>query len=222
MINTGLLLLCFFFAVQGETFANGQKQTPPNLQSVVENMQSHFNQVKALESKFRQETFSGAVKLKTIAEGDLYIQKPNRMRWDYIKPEKQSFVTDGIKAWLYMPSEKRIVMDNAKSFFQSALVRSFFNGPKDFSKYFSIHLGETKKYKGFVLVLTPKAPDMEVTQITLWVRIEDFQVETIETQDLLGNTNKVILTNICYQESLPEDLFILTIPVGVTLEQNLN
>ncbi len=110
----GFLLVSALFLLLTPVTGKTTETKQLSLDTVIRSMQQHFDTVQTLKADFDQETFSGAVRLQTHGEGKIYLKKPKMMRWDYIKPEKQSFVTDGIKAWLYIPSEKRILLDDAK------------------------------------------------------------------------------------------------------------
>ncbi len=194
------------------------------LRKIIERMQHRFDKVHAFQADFVQKSYSGAVQMTTIGKGKLYLQKPKMMRWDYTDPEPQSFVTDGIKTWLYIPSEKKILIDDAKKFFNSPMVKSFLDGPQNFTKYFEVIVGNKPDSQDIVLVLIPKARDsnVDVEQITLWVSRNDYQIKTIETKDYLGNRNKVTLVNIKVLPKLPRSLFTLTVPSGVTVETKVS
>ena len=47
------------------------------------------------------------MKRKTNSSGEVTFKKPGRMRWDYEKPDKSSYITDGGVLWLYEPDDKQ-------------------------------------------------------------------------------------------------------------------
>ncbi len=194
-----------------------------NLQSLIARMQKRFDEVPAFKADFVQETFSGAVQLTSSGKGKLYIKKPRMMRWDYVEPERQSFVTDGKTTWLYIPSEKRIFIDDARNFFDSPLVKSFLDGPASLAKYFKVKAVRDKKKKGFILTLIPRKRDeqVEIEKIRIWVEAGSYQIKAVETQDYMGNKNKVRLENIRALKTLPNTLFTLVVPRGVIVERRM-
>ncbi len=218
-----LAFLCLFFQT-GVCNANGILLKLPELQTLIKKMQRRFDRVHAFEADFKQETYSGAAQLTTSGKGKLYIKKPRMMRWDYSEPERQSFVTDGKTTWLYIPAEKRILVDDARHFFDSPLVKSFLDGPKNLKKYFKVRAKRDSNYKGFVLILTPgkENKQLEIEKIKIWVKKDLYQIEAVETRDYMGNRNKVTLENIKVKKTLPDDLFKLTVPGGVVVEKNVD
>ena len=220
---TALVLVCLFFQT-GVCNANGTLLNPPELQALIKKMQKRFDRVRAFKADFKQETYSGAAQLTTSGKGKLYIKKPRMMRWDYSEPERQSFVTDGKTTWLYIPAEKRILIDDARHFFDSPLVKSFLDGPKNLKKYFKVRAKRDSNYKGFVLILTPgkQNKQLEIEKIKIWVKKGRYQIEAVETKDYMGNRNKVTLENIEVKETLPDGLFKLTVPGGVVVERNVD
>ncbi len=217
------ITILVFNLFQNTSHCATAKSKQEMLQSLVDKMQKRFDAVPAFRADFIQETYSESVQLSTTGKGKLYIQKPRSMRWDYTEPEKQSFVTDGKKTWLYIPSEKRILIDDAKHFFDSPLVKSFLDGPKNLTKYFKLEAKRGKNYPGFVLKLAPRPEEkeLEIEEIRVWVEPRNYQIEAIETKDYLGNRNKVKLENIEVVEKLPDNLFTLIVPPGVTIERNV-
>ena len=58
-------------------------------------------------ARFTQTLTSAAMGRKTSSSGEVMFKKPGRMRWDYEKPDKSSYVTDGGVLWLYEPDDKQ-------------------------------------------------------------------------------------------------------------------
>ena len=214
-------VICFFFIESGTAKTSTRKSV--NLRTLINKMQKRFDEVLAFQADFIQETYSGATQLTSTGKGKLYLQKPRMMRWDYTEPEPQSFVTDRAKTWLYIPSEKKILLDDAKHFFDSPLVKSFLDGPKNLTKYFKVEVEKGVNYAGYILKLVPRnqKEQFDVEEIRLWVNNRQYQIETVETKDYLGNRNKVKLMNIKVVKELPTDLFTLIVPKGVIVERNV-
>src|SRR5437763_14794955 len=56
-------------------------------------------------------TYQGGVLKKQITErGHLLVKKPGKMRWDYVDPERKTFVSDGLKMYSYIPEDKQVIV----------------------------------------------------------------------------------------------------------------
>jgi outer membrane lipoprotein carrier protein len=48
--------------------------------------------------------------------GMLYLQKPGRMRWDYLQPQHKLFLVDGHDAWLYVYGDQQVERTSLKTY----------------------------------------------------------------------------------------------------------
>jgi outer membrane lipoprotein carrier protein len=60
-----------------------------------------FKDVKTFEASFNQVVLDEALNPIQESAGTLYIQRPNKFRWDYAVPFKQQIVSDGKQIWVY-------------------------------------------------------------------------------------------------------------------------
>jgi outer membrane lipoprotein carrier protein len=60
-----------------------------------------FKDVKTFEASFNQVVLDEALNPIQESVGTLYIQRPNKFRWDYAVPFKQQIVSDGKQIWVY-------------------------------------------------------------------------------------------------------------------------
>ena len=63
----------------------------------------HYNHLQTLEAHFT-EIYRGAGVTREES-GTLFLKRPGRMRWEYAQPKSKLFVTNGKKAWFYVPGE---------------------------------------------------------------------------------------------------------------------
>ena len=86
-----IFLFCLCFAVSA---ANAQ--TPPakpfsqQQQELIKKIESYFNTIKTIKSKFYQISDNGA-----SAQGNFYVLKPNKMRLEYDPPHPIEVIADG-------------------------------------------------------------------------------------------------------------------------------
>ncbi|TMA37671.1 MAG: outer membrane lipoprotein carrier protein LolA [Deltaproteobacteria bacterium] len=71
-------------------------------------LQQRYESTRTLVAKFSQEVESPTLAGKLTSSGTLNFEKPNRMRWDYAPPERQTILSDGDTLWIYQPDEKQV------------------------------------------------------------------------------------------------------------------
>ena len=72
---------------------------------------------KSFEAKFMQESTLKAMDITDFASGKIFVRYPGKMRWEYMKPEKQVIITDGFKLWIYRPADNQVMIGSAPTFF---------------------------------------------------------------------------------------------------------
>ena len=78
-----------------------------DVKAVVAEVQKRYDGAADFRARFTQTLTSAAMGRKTNSAGEVMFKKPGRMRWDYEKPEKSSYITDGGVLWLYEPDDKQ-------------------------------------------------------------------------------------------------------------------
>jgi outer membrane lipoprotein carrier protein len=184
-----------------------------SLQELLDKVQQRYQSIQAYTAYFKQTTTSAAGSLTTEATGKLHYQKPRQMRWDYETPEPQTFVANKELAWLHVPAEKQISLYDAKNLITSPLSRTFFDGVFELKKDFRVELDPKQSNQiSALLVLTPKVEDPSIQSLRLQIDLRSFQLMSLETRDVLGNTNRILLESQREKPELDAALFRLVVP----------
>jgi outer membrane lipoprotein carrier protein len=72
--------------------------TPP---SGVDSLRRFFKEVNTFSARFSQVVLDERLSPIQESSGTLWIERPNKFRWDYEKPYKQRIVADGERLWVY-------------------------------------------------------------------------------------------------------------------------
>ncbi|MEJ2100325.1 MAG: outer membrane lipoprotein carrier protein LolA [Desulfobacterales bacterium] len=107
----------------------------PNLNTAIANIHLSVDQIlDRIEKKYTNSEFSAdfiqrsylkAMDIIDQASGKVYIKYPGKMRWEYEKPDRQIFITDGEKLWVYRPDDNQVQVGKAPSFFRGGKGASF-------------------------------------------------------------------------------------------------
>jgi outer membrane lipoprotein carrier protein len=147
------------------------------------------------------------------AEGKLTYKKPRQMRWEYEKPERQVFIANNELAWLHVPSENQVSLFDAQTFFSSPLARTFFDGVSDLKNHFDVILDLNQSTSASaVLKLVPRKEDPNFRELYLWIDMQTFRISQIESHDLLGNTNRIILEPEKKVTNIDPSIFEMNVP----------
>jgi outer membrane lipoprotein-sorting protein len=74
---------------------------PAQAQTGVPEIEKYFNSIKTLKSRFVQSNPNGS-----IIQGNLYLRRPGRMRFEYDPPSQLKIVADGFQVTMWDPTTK--------------------------------------------------------------------------------------------------------------------
>ncbi len=80
---------------------------------VVGRYEARYRSAARLEATFL-ERYTENGRLTRQEAGEVYFQRPGKMRWNYESPEKNIFVVDGKNAWFYVPADHTVTRVPAK------------------------------------------------------------------------------------------------------------
>lgn len=69
--------------------------------SGIDSLRRFFNEVNSFNARFSQVVLDERLSPVQESSGTLWIERPNKFRWDYDKPYKQQIVADGKRLWVY-------------------------------------------------------------------------------------------------------------------------
>lgn len=97
MFKIGILIvgMCCMLCVQGQELTEVKGET---LQKMLTEITRVSGQIETLECRFLQKKTISVLAETAEAEGKMYYQKADRMRWEYVKPEAYYFVMNGSKS----------------------------------------------------------------------------------------------------------------------------
>src|SRR5262245_33879176 len=127
-----------------------------DVKTVVAEVQKRYDSATDFRARFTQTLNSAALARKTNSSGEVMFKKPGRMRWDYEKPDKSSYITDGGVLWLYEPEDKQAFKQDLKGS-QLPAALAFLTGKGKLATEFDITFAAGKTGPDYVLSLSPKA-----------------------------------------------------------------
>src|SRR5215471_10683130 len=92
--------------------------------------------------------------------GEIWIQTPQRLRFDYTVPEKKIFTYDGAEGRLYVPEDRQLTLQKFSQDQRERLPVLLLTDPERFSREYSV-TPEKGSDAGDRLVLKPRQPRPE-------------------------------------------------------------
>src|SRR5688572_22919994 len=106
------LVVVLTVAVLASWTLRGDEPTPAQFGDA---LQRRYEGVRDFSADFTQ-TYQGGVLNRRLTErGRVLVKKPGKMRWEYAAPESTLFVSDGAKAYFYVPKDRQVLVSRAPS-----------------------------------------------------------------------------------------------------------
>ena len=217
---TLILFICFFFSQavfsQDLSQALDLKPNVSNLSpdDIIKKVETRYT-VPGFSANFFQVSTIKAMKITDTAYGRAFFKRPDKMRWEYEKPDRQTIITDGNTLWIYRPEDNQVMFGNAPSFFGDGKGFSFLSDMKLMQNKFSIILEKKAEDDYHVLKLLPREKTFDVSVIYLSVSKKTFEVVKIVTYNSYGDETRIELSDIQFKQKLDDSMFSFKIPQGV-------
>ncbi len=171
--------------------------TAASATEVVDNVQKFYATIKQVTAKFRQSVTNDTFGSTKTSDGDVWIMKPGKMRWDYHEKKqasvvvKKSFISNGTNLYVVEHDNLQVVKKNLGQDLMPVAV-SFLYGKGDLKTEFNAELDKSGKFgaKGeVVLKLTPKRPSAQYKNLILVVNPDNYRVTQSVIIDSSNNVN---------------------------------
>lgn len=193
-----------------------------SVHDIARRVDARYNHLATLKAQF-EERYNGAG-ITRNESGELSLEKPGKMRWQYEQPTSKLFIVDGKNAYFYVPSERQARKMPAKKLddFRSP-IRYLLGKTKLESEFNRLAIStEPPKQPGdSVLEGLPKGMEDRVQSVLLEISPAN-QIVRIRIAEVDGSVTEFLFRDI--QENLPvkAELFRFTPPPGVELIETEN
>lgn len=212
IISAGIFICLLFFT------ALSVHADPLSLEALVLKTQERYEKTESLKARFIQEVTIKAMKKSEREEGVVYVKHPRRMLWHYVKPTTKKLIVNPQRAWLYVPGDRVVYVQNAEEVFKSKLAVKFLSGlgklDADFNVEFSSG-GSIDEKNNYLITLIPKESDFGVDRLFLTIDKDTFLIVQCSFPDIYGNMTRIRFMDIKTNITLPDHLFTFKPPKGV-------
>jgi len=138
----------------------GRPLSTSDASQLVQAVQSSYSKVSASNGKFTQESYLAALDTSEVSSGEMWFQKPGKMRWSYKEPRAQEVVVSDNTMWVYQVEKRQVMVDSIQAALLSDLPIAFLMGLGDLARDFEVK-GGCRTPKGVVLSLIPRPKSPE-------------------------------------------------------------
>jgi outer membrane lipoprotein carrier protein len=186
--------------------------------AVLAKVQKFYDSTKDLHARFEQ-TLESGVGAKKKASGEMWLKKPGRMRWDYVKPEKKLMLADGQTLWVYEPEDEQAFKQDLKSSTLPVSV-TFLLGQGKLAEEFEVQAVTVEGVGNpgqVVLKLVPKLATAAYRYLLFVVDPATGMVLESVIYDQQGGTNRLAFSAVETNKGAPDAKFKFSPPAGTKI-----
>jgi outer membrane lipoprotein carrier protein len=200
--------------------STSRPQTAEGLEGVITKIQARYESLQDLESDFTQITQFKGFSTTLTSKGKFYLKK-GRVRWDYREPSKQQIFVDGDQVLFYVPEHQQVIKTRLSVELDSQVPVRLLAGSGNLAKEFNIRWKDETKQRGtdgaYLLILSPKTPAADFTEIHVEVDPDDFLIQKVILQEPKGNSSTFEFSGVKSNHGIKDRLFSFDIPKGVVI-----
>ncbi len=186
---------------------------PISPQEAAQNIEKAFASLSSLQADFEQAYYSASLATPLIEKGKLYLEKPDRMRWEYLEPERNIYVYKGGVSLAYFPEDNQLFRHTLSPEERDWAIFSLLSGRTGILETYTIEAAEfpTDKKTSVQLKLIPRE-EGELSYILLEANSRTWLLERIISLDWAGNKQEFRFSGFKLNPRLEPRIFELEVP----------
>ena len=209
--NFFLLLFIFILGPYYPASAINSEQT------IVNAIQKNYQSVRTFQAEFEQKSFVNMINRTEIAQGNVQIKKPGKMKWVYNDPDPQVLISNQKNLWLYSLEDKQATKMPVESVYSSNTPALFLAGEGILTNIFNVTEVITGK-NIYTVTLSPKEAKSDLNRLILRANKNNYQIIGVTVYDDLGNKTQIKFKNIRINEQIAESIFDFKVPAEVEIQ----
>jgi outer membrane lipoprotein carrier protein len=189
----------------------------PQAQAAIARAQALYTDGAAHTAKFVQTYTPAGFTNAKRESGEIWIQSPQRLRFEYTLPEKKVFTFDGQEGRLYVPDDQQLTVQRFSERERDKLPILLLTDPEKFSREYAI---ATEAADGADrLLLNPRSPRPELAWFRLTIE-KDGTVPALSYEDSSGNRTEFRFDAWRREKGHPAADYRVTGPPGTRVLEN--
>ncbi len=176
-------------------------------------VQTRYDAVRDLRASFEQSSFSTALGTEVRSGGEVTVERPGKMRWEYASPDGRVIVLDANSIRIWNPEENQLQIAAISVGNVSPTALGFLLGQSVLRDVFEAELISEPARAERGLRLRPKS-DGGFELLELWVDAKTYQLRESVVVDLFGNRTRLRLDQMRENEGVGSAEFEFSAPEG--------
>jgi outer membrane lipoprotein carrier protein len=186
----------------------------PDIQKILKGIEERYNHIQTLEVTFTEKSSSqGRARTE---QGELYLRKPGRMRWQYTSPAGKLFVSDGKYIYFYTPNDNRYERMPMKETEDMRAPLAFLLGRINFNDDFKEFHIQPDRDNVFITAI-PKSDKLPYSEVTFLVSPDDSEIHWLRVVGQDGSREEFVFEHERKNLPLKDALFKFAPPPGAEL-----
>lgn len=168
-------------------------------------------EVSTFQAVFTQTVVDADGNIIEEADGEFYLSRPGKFRWDYVTPYAQQIVADGQRIWFYDEDLEQITVKNQDEALADtpAGLLSGKSMPEDAYNITAINKDDDLQW----VELTPRDDESNYQRVQLG--FDDTGLQQMLMTDAFDQRTRLMFTEVKINPDLDADRFDFTPPAGV-------
>ncbi len=192
--------------------------TAPQARAILERAAALYGDGAAHAALFTQTYTPAGFATARRETGTIWIQAPQRLRFDYAAPEKKSFTFDAGEGRLFTPEDRQLTIRKLSAEERSRLPIVFLSDPSELERRYAITL-EPGDGGGNRVLLTPRSPRPDLS----WLRLSiagDGAIQALAYEDSSGSRTEFRFESWRKEKPRPTSDYRITGPPGTRVLEN--
>lgn len=160
----------------------------PEIKTVLDRVKAAYSDGSAHAAEFTQTYTPSGFASARSESGTVWIQSPQRLRFEYTAPEKKVFTYDGTEGRLFTPEDRQLTIRRLSAEDRARLPIVFLTDPDELDRQYAI-AREAAAGGAARLLLTPRSPRPDLAWLRVTI-IADGTIGALSYQDSSGNRSE--------------------------------
>ena len=184
----------------------------------VDNLQQALKAITTFQARFEQLYYSMSISEPLREKGDLFLQKPDRMRWNYKTPQDKVFLYKEGVLEMYLPEENQLTRSPVSKEALESDIFGIFLGTMSFRDAYAVEDNPfpTDATRVRQVKLTPKT-EGDYSHILLEIDETTWLLRRAIFLEWAGNKREFVFSQIKTGVRIPAKTFTLKVPPGTEI-----
>jgi outer membrane lipoprotein carrier protein len=184
------------------------------LPQVLQDVEAKYSKAATMQAEFTQVIDVVALKSKKVSSGVIMARRPDKLRWETLKPDMNLLVSDGKHFWYYTPpfdeGEHGQLIERKSSKAQSRLANALLSGSFSVARDMKISQENPSKF----LLIPKRGSAGSVNRIEIEIDPNEKLIRKVVLDNQGGNHTEITLSKIELGKKLGDEAFVFVAPPG--------